>query len=209
MQPHSTPNTKRCCTCKGHHELASFNKNRARPDGLQDQCRTCQRISGNTYFRSHPEKAKAYYAENRQKIIDRSVAWQKANRTKCREASRRHYQRHPEKHKAYRESRAHLQAAYLRDWRRRNLERERLRGLTSQRKRNEQIRRNTVGRVNYADILARDGLRCHICGGDVEAGGVHFDHVIPIGRGGHHSVDNIKVSHADCNRRKGAKLLAS
>lgn len=37
---------------------------------------------------------------------------------------------------------------------------------------------------------------------------LHFDHVIPVSRGGAHSMDNIKSAHAVCNLRKHDKLIA-
>jgi 5-methylcytosine-specific restriction endonuclease McrA len=32
-----------------------------------------------------------------------------------------------------------------------------------------------------------------------------FDHVIPLAKGGPHSMDNVKLSHFGCNSRKGAR----
>lgn len=65
----------------------------------------------------------------------------------------------------------------------------------------------TVGPVDFDRILARDGLRCHICGGKVAREQVHFDHVIPLSRGGTHEESNIAVAHGRCNVRKGASIV--
>lgn len=65
-----------------------------------------------------------------------------------------------------------------------------------------------VGRVSYAEILGRDGLTCHLCGGAVSNATLSFDHVVPLARGGAHSMDNIKVAHLSCNSRKGARAAA-
>lgn len=61
--------------------------------------------------------------------------------------------------------------------------------------------------VDYERILKRDELRCHICRKKVNRSALHFDHVIPLSRGGEHSERNIAVSHGSCNVRKGAGLL--
>ncbi|WP_120338129.1 HNH endonuclease [Cryobacterium soli] len=67
----------------------------------------------------------------------------------------------------------------------------------------------TIGEVDFAAIIIRDGMVCHICSIDIESmSDLHFDHVRPLARGGAHSMDNIKPSHARCNLRKGAKLIA-
>ena len=50
---------------------------------------------------------------------------------------------------------------------------------------------------------------CHICRGEIEsARDLHFDHVIPVSRGGAHVRENILPSHKRCNLRKGNKLMS-
>ena len=68
---------------------------------------------------------------------------------------------------------------------------------------------NEYEHVSYVAILAKWGMVCHICGGEIaNRSDLHFDHVIPLARGGAHAERNIKPSHAVCNMRKGARLLA-
>lgn len=55
-------------------------------------------------------------------------------------------------------------------------------------------------------VFQRDDFTCRYCGrrgGDLEC-----DHVVPVSRGGDSDVDNLVTSCGDCNRSKGAKLLA-
>jgi hypothetical protein len=67
-----------------------------------------------------------------------------------------------------------------------------------------------VGNIRYKRILARDDWTCHICGDRVlSLDDLHFDHVIPLSRGGEHSEDNIAVSHAKCNLRKYTSVVPS
>lgn len=65
----------------------------------------------------------------------------------------------------------------------------------------------TVEPVDFAAILERDGHVCHICSREVEPSDIHFDHVIPLARGGAHSMENIRVAHSLCNLRKGTKMV--
>ena len=60
--------------------------------------------------------------------------------------------------------------------------------------------------VDFLRILARDGDRCHLCGGLIPAEARHFDHVIPLARGGQHQEENIRVAHVTCNLRKGGRM---
>ncbi len=50
---------------------------------------------------------------------------------------------------------------------------------------------------------------CHICGDAIPGlEELHFDHVIPLIKGGPHVAENVRPSHAGCNLRKGARLIA-
>lgn len=70
-------------------------------------------------------------------------------------------------------------------------------------------RAQTKEYVDYSAILAEHGMWCHICSMVIASlDDLHFDHVIPLAKGGAHSAANIRPSHAACNLAKGAKLLA-
>lgn len=71
-------------------------------------------------------------------------------------------------------------------------------------------RRGALGKfesISRAKVYARDKGVCHLCGQLAPAKSWHLDHIIPLAAGGPHSMDNVAVSHATCNIRKGAKLL--
>jgi len=80
--------------------------------------------------------------------------------------------------------------------------------LWAMRNRENQRRRHRDKPVDYVAILEEHGMVCHICDCEIESmAGLHFDHVIPLSKGGPHAADNIRPSHAACNLRKGARLL--
>jgi hypothetical protein len=66
----------------------------------------------------------------------------------------------------------------------------------------ERAKRSIPQDVKIA-VSARDGGRCRQCGSTHQ---LHFDHVIPISRGGANTVANIQLLCGACNRAKGAKL---
>jgi len=66
----------------------------------------------------------------------------------------------------------------------------------------ERAKRSIPQDVKIA-VSARDGGRCRQCGSTQQ---LHFDHVIPISRGGANTVANIQLLCGACNRAKGAKL---
>lgn len=90
-------------------------------------------------------------------------------------------------------------------WRKRNPEKWALRNRENQRRR----RRKDGTPVDYGAILAEYGMRCHICRDEIsDLDSLHFDHVVPLVRGGEHCAENIRPSHDTCNLRKGSKLLS-
>lgn len=58
------------------------------------------------------------------------------------------------------------------------------------------------------DVFDRDGWTCHICGEPVDRDSADplsrasLDHVVPIARGGLHTLENVKCAHLRCNIRK-------
>lgn len=50
--------------------------------------------------------------------------------------------------------------------------------------------------------------RCHWCGTKVPGRKVHFDHVLPMSKGGAHSISNLCVSCPECNLSKQDRALA-
>jgi hypothetical protein len=66
------------------------------------------------------------------------------------------------------------------------------------------------GKYNRLDLLSRDGYRCQLCFGAVDAGAVvpaylaaTIDHIIPFNAGGTDTEDNVWTAHFYCNVLKG------
>lgn len=56
-------------------------------------------------------------------------------------------------------------------------------------------------------VYGRDGGRCFYCHCDVARFGAHFDHVLPVARGGQSTYANLVLSCARCNSSKSASVL--
>jgi hypothetical protein len=65
-----------------------------------------------------------------------------------------------------------------------------------------------TGPVRIDEVVARDKGRCHICRGRVSRKPYphprsrSMDHVIPLSRGGTHTLDNVRLAHLQCNVAK-------
>lgn len=67
--------------------------------------------------------------------------------------------------------------------------------------------------VQLADVVARDGLGCGICGAVIDQSlkwpdpySLSLDHIVPLSRGGAHSLANCQLAHLRCNISKGARV---
>lgn len=124
---------------------------------------------------------------DRKKELDREYG--RANRDKNNEASRRYRLNNPDKARETQRKQAlkHPERGKIRQARRRAL-----------------VRQNGVFLVTEKDVAKMLNKPCAYCGAE----SVHIDHVIPIARGGVHSVGNLVGACRRCNLRKSSKLLS-
>ena len=154
-----------------------------RPARVKGMCRPCYDAD---YHRKNAalkcEAAAVWRRDNPDRVKELNAAWRAANADREREQKRAYRAANPE----------------------------RIRESSRQRQMRRKARKRgcVVTDADYAEILAEFGMVCHICDGEIESKrDLHFDHVIPLSRGGAHSRSNIRPSHALCNRRKGNQLM--
>lgn len=221
---------RQCRVCGETKPLTEFLAGGASP---VKHCKACHRERNYRWAREHPERLKALSKKSNLKHADRvkaarmayalrvdsperrailrrkSVRWREKNREKHRAYSRQYSREHPELNRAHRRT-------WIAKEENRERERERLRLYKREnrekyseyrQRRRARMRSCRVGKVDYAVIWKRDAGVCHICRLPVERRECHFDHVVPVGKGGPHSMENIKVAHAQCNMHKNAKIL--
>lgn len=69
------------------------------------------------------------------------------------------------------------------------------------------LKRGTqVEKIDFIAILRDSKGMCGICKKPLDLFGIEFDHIVPLARGGTHTVSNIQPTHTRCNRAKGAKV---
>lgn len=145
------------------------------------------------------EYHRAWRAANREKVLEAAARWRGANPGWWRKYSATDKRR--EQQRVYHERN--------RD-RRRIAVRARYRANPApfiEHARRHQMRRAgaTTEHVEYAAIIERDRNRCGICGEVVAPADRSFDHIVPLKRGGAHSMANVQLAHFVCNCRKGAR----
>lgn len=170
---------------------------------------------------------KRYHAENLERIREKGNAYYAANRERMKEKAREHYAKtsvpktlKPKNQNPKRTPVSRKQ--YLAEYYRKN--REVLSAKKKQyhkdcpdlhRRRNSKrraVKRNaTIG--DQAEIVAweknwrsKKTVTCHWCSKRIKTSDAHVDHVVPLSKGGNHSVENFCVSCETCNLSKHNKL---
>lgn len=135
------------------------------------------------------DKKKEWLEKNyeRKKQLDREYG--KANREKNNLATKKYRQRNPDKAKQFE-----------RNWRLANPEK----AIIKSHKRRALKNQNGVFLVTKKDVKKMLLRKCIYCNAPAK----HIDHVIPISRGGRHSIGNLAPACAPCNMSKGAKLVS-
>jgi 5-methylcytosine-specific restriction endonuclease McrA len=139
------------------------------------------------------------YYSNKSKEIAAGKLWASRNRDKTRKASTK-YRSKPE----YKEYNRIRMLKYRQD----------NRGIVNSiAQKRRAFKRNTT--VDMDRILewmklvhSKPTFICQYCKTEYPTNRVHFDHIVPLCRGGVHSIENLCASCPSCNLSKGKKLLS-
>ena len=171
---------------------------------------------GDDYIKQQAHKR---YLRNKEKVLERSRKWAENNPEKVLAKSAAYRERYPDRTKAalqkyeqtdkakartakYRKS--GKAKAYKRIWRKENAD------AFARQNRLDAARRRARRRGNGAYVISIKDLQrlmsqCCVACGDP---GQHVDHIIPVSRGGQHSIGNLQMLCASCNLSKHNKTMS-
>jgi 5-methylcytosine-specific restriction endonuclease McrA len=166
-----------CCHCKKEKDEKCFYNDKSRKNGKKPRCKECESL----YVPKHikREREKEYWSKNKERkkeIVKKSMLKNK------------------EHHKNQRKK-------YLKT------EKGKLSYKKYTQKRYALKKSKIIGNnIHFLKIYERDNKKCVYCGKDLLFNDVHFDHYIPLSKGGEHTYKNLKTSCKSCNLSKGAKM---
>lgn len=195
MVDSSTP-TKVCTKCQQEQPRDQFRRNARYRDGSVNWCKSCERA-----YKSE------WTARNIDKERERHRQVRESDPEKAREKVRRSYQKHRAERLAYdKQHHKENRASY-----RENARKWRIAQPFKHRQYDARGRARKLGvaldDVDYQAIYERDQGICHICKKPVSMAELHFDHKIPLSKGGTHTAENVGVAHQFCNHSKWDKIL--
>ena len=184
---------KQCSKCGESKPLSEYYKRSDTKSGYHAQCKKCviNKVS-ETYF-ANPEPAKQRSKDWRKN----NPEWNKAN------------------NKSWRENNKEYVAQKNAEWRTNNLEQHRnnskqwAKENPEKRKANNYKRRSCISENGKFEITKKEIVtiyksECVYCGSNQK---ITLDHVIPIKRGGTHSLGNLVPACQSCNSSKGTKTI--
>lgn len=189
----TTPDlTKSCPKCKVELGRESFGLDKRSTTGLKSWCKSCHNLAG-----------KRYYELNTEAVKSKNAAWHKAHPESAKVYSKAWRDRNPGKTKESKSlwslKNSDRVAEQKRAWRESNKEVERLYASV----RRARKKANGIFLVTKKDVKKLLLNSCFYCDGVATT----IDHVVPIARGGSHSVGNLVPACLSCNLSKGAKLI--
>lgn len=204
---------KVCRDCTVEKPLEEFVKKSAIKSGYGSRCLACERANSKRRYAANKEKKLAqnkawrdknpeyqaeYHARTRESRKEQRSAesrrYNEKNKEKLRQYHADYYQKNKER---YKENNA--------KWRLENPEAI----ASASAKRRAAMRANFVESVDYVKVREQSSS-CYLCGEvfseeEKFCGKLtHVDHIIPISKGGSHSYQNVALTHAVCNLKKGS-----
>lgn len=162
-------------------------------------CLTCKQVKLKSEFHNRPaSKDGLHYHCKDCRRIERNI-WRKKNAEKVAASKRNWYQRHRTERLAYTAAFRAKNPFYRKDYRHRKREVENARSLERR-----AFIMNSPYLVTNQDYVALLRKPCVYCGLKSE----HVDHVVPISKGGRHSIGNLAPACAKCNLTKGARFIS-
>lgn len=159
-----------------------------------------------------PKQRKEYFQEyhraNRDRKILKASQWYQENKTRKQEYDAR---RRLEKSEEIAEGKRQYQKRLLSEMTEEELKYHRRRNAEKSNSRRVRKTGNGSFKVTERDLrrqILRQGNRCYYCHEELtEASKLEWDHLVPVIRGGSHSIGNLVASCRKCNRRKARRTF--
>lgn len=185
---------KICTVCKTEKPVDQFYKDSRYTGGYATRCRECKQRQGRQNYLNKREEKLAYYREYRAKNLD------DVNRRK-REGRALKRQETNALHRKYREANRDKERERQRKWRAKNPEKV-LELNFRRRARKIAATKFYVAPKELRRILDQN---CLYCGTEEN---ITIEHVVPLFRGGSHSIGNLAPACGKCNSSKGARFIS-
>ncbi len=205
--------TKKCTTCKERKSLDKFSKSKNRWDGLNPVCKPCDSKKNKKYYKTNHEKQIAKFKKYREEmgasLRNRLKDWQRKNKDKVKNYYYKYLgkdgsaEKIKAQQKRWRDNNKERTAIKVKKWADENKDK---RALTAEKRRVAKVNNGgTILASEWRALKEFYGNKC-LCCGRTDAT-LTLDHVIPISKGGTHTIDNAQPLCGSCNSSKHTKII--
>lgn len=203
-----------CTKCGVEKPASAFYKRTDCPSGYRHICKACTRASVKARYytdlaESH-RRAIISRAKHRDENKARSAAWREEHPDRARQLNQRWKAQHPTKMAGYRRKRYLKHGPRIRTqnagWWAANPDKSQ---EYCRKRRARKANAPAIGQYTRREIAQRDRWICQLCYGKVDKslkfphpGSMSLDHVIPLGKGGPDTKQNVVLVHFGCNSSK-------
>lgn len=158
------------------------------------------------------DQNRQYYLAHKDEIVNKAIARHSVNKERDNEYGRNWRKINQDKVKKHYLSIRLKKLAHLKEWNKNNPEKYKARSFHSCSKRRARIKQTNINPKPILDFVesvkSKPSAICYYCQKKVSTKHIQFDHMIPLSKGGMHSVENLCVSCDKCNLSKHDKLIA-
>jgi 5-methylcytosine-specific restriction endonuclease McrA len=190
------PASKVCTSCGEEKNFSDYYKKPGGRFGLNARCKPCHTEATMAWAKRNPETTtairKRYTQNHKEELAERWSKYYSQNKKQVLQRKNIH-----------RKSTTEQRAEYQKNWYKNNP----TKGSEYANRRRVRIQDGDVRTFTAKDwqtLLTRFDNRCAYCGSQEE---LTKDHIVPISRGGRHSVGNIIPACWKCNMSKGTKFI--
>ena len=196
---------KICSICNIKKPLSEFYKDTSKKDGHRYSCKVCEK-----------NRVREWTKKNRQHKLDYNQNYRKENVEEISKLNKEYHKNNIEKLRVYGDNWRKDNPSYNRNWTANNRDKKREINRKSYRVRRERVVKGVIKLSSIKrDALQDENYKCPYCGyteGQIphtsdKRTKWEIEHIIPVSRGGHDSLSNIKIVCWPCNRSKGAKTF--
>lgn len=223
MYPMFVEKTKKCSVCDRTQPVSNFTVNKALKSGLSSFCKDCAAERRKKYYdkdKEHINKLKRknriryrdkalaydkeYYQKTKERRLEYARQYRKDNRDKLladtREYNKTHKKENKERTQKYRKNNLEKVRQIKANYRKNNPEAVQKHHMT----RRARKAQNGIFEVSKKELQKLMKGPCVSCGSTER---INIDHIIPIARGGAHSIGNLQPLCKSCNSSKIDKTM--
>lgn len=223
MYSMSMEKTKECIICGKFQPVSNFTVNKALKSGLSSFCKDCAAKRRKRYYENDKEHINKLKRKNRKKYRDKELAYNKEYYQKTRERrleiakkyrednkekilkdirqyNKTHKKENKERNRNYRKNNPEKIKKIKNNYRKNNPETVQKHRMT----RRARKAQNGVFKVFNKELHKLMNSPCVACGSTNQ---ITIDHIIPIARGGTHSIGNLQSLCRSCNSSKVDKTM--